>query len=1759
MVQNSNKNKKNRKGLRILLALLCLVPLFAVFYISSIADQTENDTVVETWDSAAASGAGAELGEGDNEVTPVLNPDNPEDVSLPVGENLPEESAEPAETAEPVAEGEPVETQEPAVTVPPVDEEVPDEPAGDDGENTGKNHKSSAGGPAVLALGASPVEGEQVIEEGDVVLPSDFSDKTVMVDGFVLGNPTISDSSNLEESNRAKFNQSVNRGYIEYQLIQSGEVKYSVKPGQGRFIGAGTYDVSLVVIDASLMDTCWLGSKETNTLATGKKLTVSYATPGSTERFDKITTTTTDPKTGSTGWFKSASVAPKEGYHFLVENTAGNLEIKDDPITYKHNTPLGTVIMARDEASGKPVLQPFILTEQKYNIDSLTPKESRITGYTGYGDYPRFVTNKSTNSIPVVYSIKDQDPLGDSGKSQGALIEYKITNKSIGKTEITLEDYNSVPLAQGMKSGAKSITGDGTVTINASLSGFSDGDRVYIYSKVTDKAGNVYCFFDNFGYIDYSGPALSSDNEKINAKIANMKDNTSVDLHLLMFTADFYGIKIRDRNLTKVTVGTEEYGVDDFSEDDEGYRIFEVELERPGEPGYSDSFTLKAEDGSGHTKTLNIECLNCLLTPDTETIDLGERSYGYAPFSGVGNIFTLSCAYNSSLNLANAISSIKLTDEDGKETDVFSCVTSVIDGTEPNEKILRYSVVPKENLDCRPEEAPYKALLTVTYDLQKATTESSYLLLGDGYASGGVSKEVTFTVKRLPIRMQYKNGRSTHSTTTGSNEFYQKQLSASDWAERLSVKSGLINGQTDKTVYTDRNYKKPNIIKVIPATSDVLEDGRVIGDGVLYFEIAEGPASTNYYYEATKAGTESDVVGEVTCVRDSFGRSEGEDIRSYSLRGTTGRPNWYTSEVTIASEKGFKIMNAGTIPCQYDFSTGQVVTIGSTVGYLRKYDPDLLSEKPIVVSKDSTGGTGVVQYFYQYDEKQGIVSDLMSEIILIDRSSPGFTWGKSGETAIEGLPYFRFLEKVGDVVLAAVSSGLPATKSDPLTLHNLQDPESGVLSAQYLILSQAGLKKAQLEGQSGWRDLLKSGANYYLSGGIPEDGYLYVKITNYAGLSIYLSMDDQLDFSGEEKKDQIEMNPVIIPAQIYGYEDVKPQLVDYTGTSKTGQPIYIVDARVDDGPGGGSEYFSVRSMGETGKWYITPTTGLEVGKYNGILKAQFSNGEVRTAKIYFEVTRKELVATYHLSKTSYYLGEYIIDDGKLEVTGFIPGEGRTASADGLTVKAAGYEDPVCVVPSVATDSMWVGPKDGHAKNYSFIYSGSMLTVNKRTPVAGTHYTVTPARPASGWYTTDVTIVGGNGGENDRRRYRLSLKPDGSEPLEKITLTDETKNGSVTFYILDTSTGEILGPVVFAYKIDKHPPVISGAKDGETYTENARQILVTDDNLKSVTVNGQAQVVSSGRSVFTVHPSSATQRFDITATDESGQVATLTFVMTQPSVLDPTPAPTEKPGGSGGDPVPTAGPGGSSQGGTVVSSVQAENGAPIVRVSSDDEEVKNAVLDKSELTAVNDGSNLSLRIVVRDISGEVSQSDKERAFQVLNGYTIGEYLSITVWKRIGSGEETQVLRTNSPLSLTISVPSDLRTDNADRRFAMLRLAPDATDMLKDKDSVPKKVTIYTDEFDAVYVLAYMDMPKSSSKTDKDKDEKEKPDPIHPKNKTETSPELGSSEQPEAGDRAPVIPTAIAFGLSFIGMITVVLIRRNSRYEWVWVEVDEDEDL
>ncbi len=136
---------------------------------------------------------------------------------------------------------------------------------------------------------------------------------------------------------------------------------------------------------------------------------------------------------------------------------------------------------------------------------------------------------------------------------------------------------------------------------------------------------------------------------------------------------------------------------------------------------------------------------------------------------------------------------------------------------------------------------------------------------------------------------------------------------------------------------------------------------------------------------------------------------------------------------------------------------------------------------------------------------------------------------------------------------------------------------------------------------------------------------------------------------------------------------------------------------------------------------------------------------------------------------------------------------------------------------------------------------------------------------------------------------------------------------------------------------------------------------------------------------------------------------------------------------------------------------------------------NAVLTPEQIQSVTDGENIEIRIDVKDISGNVSGQDKsliengiEEYRNDMPGLTLGMYIDISVFIKIGKGDWNAVNQTHEPVEVVIGIPPELQSD--DRIFYIIRAHEGKYTLLEDMDEEPDTITICTDMF-STYAIAY----------------------------------------------------------------------------------------
>lgn len=105
-------------------------------------------------------------------------------------------------------------------------------------------------------------------------------------------------------------------------------------------------------------------------------------------------------------------------------------------------------------------------------------------------------------------------------------------------------------------------------------------------------------------------------------------------------------------------------------------------------------------------------------------------------------------------------------------------------------------------------------------------------------------------------------------------------------------------------------------------------------------------------------------------------------------------------------------------------------------------------------------------------------------------------------------------------------------------------------------------------------------------------------------------------------------------------------------------------------------------------------------------------------------------------------------------------------------------------------------------------------------------------------------------------------------------------------------------------------------------------------------------------------------------------------------------------------------------------------------------VANAVLTPEQIQLVNDGASIEIKIVIKDISGNVTEQDKEIIENGLTLFrkeiqelTIGMYVDISMFTRVDEGDWNTISAIKEPIEISIGILKELQEDG--RTFYIIR--------------------------------------------------------------------------------------------------------------------------
>ncbi len=162
------------------------------------------------------------------------------------------------------------------------------------------------------------------------------------------------------------------------------------------------------------------------------------------------------------------------------------------------------------------------------------------------------------------------------------------------------------------------------------------------------------------------------------------------------------------------------------------------------------------------------------------------------------------------------------------------------------------------------------------------------------------------------------------------------------------------------------------------------------------------------------------------------------------------------------------------------------------------------------------------------------------------------------------------------------------------------------------------------------------------------------------------------------------------------------------------------------------------------------------------------------------------------------------------------------------------------------------------------------------------------------------------------------------------------------------------------------------------------------------------------------------------------------------------------------------------GGTVTVTVICEDEAYTAGVR-DTVAVANAVLTPEQIELIGNGEAIEILIDVKDITDSIQPQDRDviedgikACREELPGLTLGMYIDISMFIKIGAGGWDAVTETKEPIDVVIGVPEELKADG--RKFYIIRSHDGAYTLLPDTDDEPDTITVSTNLFSA-YAIAY----------------------------------------------------------------------------------------
>ncbi len=139
-------------------------------------------------------------------------------------------------------------------------------------------------------------------------------------------------------------------------------------------------------------------------------------------------------------------------------------------------------------------------------------------------------------------------------------------------------------------------------------------------------------------------------------------------------------------------------------------------------------------------------------------------------------------------------------------------------------------------------------------------------------------------------------------------------------------------------------------------------------------------------------------------------------------------------------------------------------------------------------------------------------------------------------------------------------------------------------------------------------------------------------------------------------------------------------------------------------------------------------------------------------------------------------------------------------------------------------------------------------------------------------------------------------------------------------------------------------------------------------------------------------------------------------------------------------------------------------------------VANAALTPEQIQLAEGGETIEIRVEVADISESVPRQDKEEIVGAIEtcqseipGLTLGMYIDISVFIRVGEGDWNAIRKIGEPIDVIIGIPEELQSKGS--AYYIIRAHDGECTLLDDTDETEDTITIRSDLFSS-YAIAYI---------------------------------------------------------------------------------------